>query len=107
MIAGILRAVPVESAVSASMDLLWSARGRRVGRTVSLSSGTGSGLSGLLADGLDRFAEHLPAVPSCVGTCTFAGSTFAGSDLVLQPIMPLDLPVKVRSWELTVYPRSH
>jgi hypothetical protein len=26
---------------------------------------------------------------------------------VLQPIMPLDLPVKVRSWELTVYPRSH
>ena len=31
----------------------------------------------------------------------------AGSDPVLQPIMPLDLPVKVRSWELTVYPRSH
>jgi hypothetical protein len=31
----------------------------------------------------------------------------AGSDRVLQPIMPLDLPVKVRSWELTVYPRSH
>jgi len=30
-----------------------------------------------------------------------------GSDPVLQPIMPLDLPVKVRSWELTVYPRSH
>ena len=29
------------------------------------------------------------------------------SALVLQPIMPLDLPVKVRSWELTVYPRSH
>jgi hypothetical protein len=28
-------------------------------------------------------------------------------DPVLQPIMPLDLPVKVRSWELTVYPRSH
>ena len=28
-------------------------------------------------------------------------------DLGLQPIMPLDLPVKVRSWELTVYPRSH
>ena len=27
--------------------------------------------------------------------------------LGLQPIMPLDLPVKVRSWELTVYPRSH
>jgi hypothetical protein len=26
---------------------------------------------------------------------------------VLQPIMPLDLPVKVRSWELTVYPRSY
>ena len=34
----------------------------------------------------------------------------AGSEgivLELQPIMPLDLPVKVRSWELTVYPRSH
>ena len=30
-----------------------------------------------------------------------------GSDLLLQPIMPLDLPVKVRPWELTVYPRSH
>ncbi|MFI5455919.1 MAG: serine/threonine-protein kinase [Isosphaerales bacterium] len=29
------------------------------------------------------------------------------SDLALQSIMPLDLPVKVRSWELTVYPRSH
>jgi phosphate transport system protein len=30
-----------------------------------------------------------------------------GSDPVPQPIMPLDLPVKVRPWELTVYPRSH
>ena len=30
-----------------------------------------------------------------------------GTGVVLQPIMPLDLPVKVRSWELTVYPRSH
>src|SRR5208337_1578580 len=30
-----------------------------------------------------------------------------GVDRVLQPLMPLDLPVKVRSWELTVYPRSH
>jgi hypothetical protein len=28
-------------------------------------------------------------------------------DSTLQPIMPLDLPVKVRPWELTVYPRSH
>src|SRR5271157_721509 len=27
--------------------------------------------------------------------------------VVPQPIMPLDLPVKVRPWELTVYPRSH
>ena len=32
---------------------------------------------------------------------------FAGSAFVPQPIMPLDLPVNVRSWELTVYPRSH
>ena len=31
----------------------------------------------------------------------------SGSDRFPQPIMPLDLPVKVRSWELTVYPRSH
>ena len=30
-----------------------------------------------------------------------------GSDLNVQPIMLLDLPVKVRSWEMTVYPRSH
>ena len=31
-----------------------------------------------------------------------------GKDVGLQPIMPLrTLPVKVRSWELTVYPRSH
>jgi hypothetical protein len=29
------------------------------------------------------------------------------TQLELQPIMPLDLPVKVRSRELTVYPRSH
>ena len=31
----------------------------------------------------------------------------SGKSGVLQPIMPLDLPVKVRPWELTVYPRSH
>jgi hypothetical protein len=31
----------------------------------------------------------------------------AGNSGVLQPIIPLDLPVKVRPWELTVYPRSH
>ena len=30
-----------------------------------------------------------------------------GSGPVLQPIMQLDLPVKVRPWELTVYPRSY
>ena len=35
------------------------------------------------------------------------GGLQTGTQLVLQPIMPLDLPVKVRSWELTVYPRSH
>src|SRR5271165_658581 len=33
--------------------------------------------------------------------------SFVGSSPVPQPIMPLDLPVKVRSWELTVYPRSY
>ena len=30
-----------------------------------------------------------------------------GTSLILQPIMPLDLPVRVRSWELTVYPCSY
>jgi hypothetical protein len=35
------------------------------------------------------------------------GGIPAGKSGVLQPIMPLDLPVKVRPWELTVYPRSH
>ena len=35
------------------------------------------------------------------------GSTVSGKHGVLQPIMPLDSPVKVRPWELTVYPRSH
>jgi len=39
------------------------------------------------------------------GLCGVTG--FAGSESLLQPIMPLDLPVKVRSWGLTVYPRSH
>ena len=33
--------------------------------------------------------------------------TPVGKSGVLQPIMPLDSPVKVRPWELTVYPRSH
>jgi hypothetical protein len=37
----------------------------------------------------------------------FAVWGFALSAFVPQPIMPLDLPVKVRSWELTVCPRSH
>ena len=36
-----------------------------------------------------------------------SSSGFAGSEPVLQRIVPLDLPVKVRSWELTVYPRTH
>ncbi len=36
-----------------------------------------------------------------------AGMEIRGKSGVLQPIMPLDLPVKVRPWELTVYPRSH
>ncbi len=34
-------------------------------------------------------------------------SLLRGSPFVPQPIIPLDLPVRVRSWELTVYPRSH
>ena len=39
--------------------------------------------------------------------CDRAGARDYEAFLGLQPIMPLDLPVKVRSWELTVYPRSH
>ena len=35
------------------------------------------------------------------------GGKSGGKSGVLQPIMPLDSPVKVRPWELTVYPRSH
>ncbi len=42
----------------------------------------------------------------CAGVRVRGVTGCAGSDRVLQPIMPLDLPVKVRSWELTVYPRS-
>ena len=33
-------------------------------------------------------------------------ASITGNSGVLQPIMPLDLPVKVRPWELTVYPRG-
>ena len=40
------------------------------------------------------------------GIVTHLG-TRKGTGVVLQPIMPLDSPVKVRSWELTVYPRSY
>ena len=46
------------------------------------------------------FAEGFGVLTSDFGVGT-------SQDLGLQPIMPLDLPVKVRSWELTVYPRSH
>src|SRR5271166_1471536 len=46
------------------------------------------------------FAEGFGFLTSDFGVGT-------SQDLGLQPIMPLDLPVKVRSWELTVYPRSH
>ena len=47
-----------------------------------------------------------------LGIKPFAGDNsvsgqFGGQFGVLQPIMPLDSPVKVRPWELTVYPRSH
>ncbi len=42
----------------------------------------------------------------CQGDNSVSGQ-FGGQFGVLQPIMPLDSPVKVRPWELTVYPRSH
>src|SRR5208337_3995127 len=47
-----------------------------------------------------------PYPPSSLSTPRNSPSE-QGKTGVLQPIMPLDLPVKVRPWELTVYPRSH
>ena len=41
------------------------------------------------------------------GKSGVSSSFLPGKSGVLQPIMPLDSPVKVRPWELTVYPRSH
>ena len=52
-------------------------------------------------------ATRLPAIGSRIDSnrCQF---TFPwGKTGVLQPITPLDLPVKVRLWKLTVYPRSY
>ena len=46
-----------------------------------------------------------PVLDACVIRCQFVFP--GGNSGVLQPIMPLDLPVRVRPWELTVYPRSH
>ena len=53
-----------------------------------------------------RFAVSF-AVSSLVFGFRSAGNGAVALRGVLQPIMPLDLPVKVRPWELTVYPRSH
>ena len=59
----------------------------------------GNGRQDIVADDADR--ERLVA---CLERAVRrSGGKFG----VLQPIMPLDLPVKVRPWELTVYPRSH
>ena len=54
-----------------------------------------------------RMAEQDPNNADWKSALAGGAGLETGTQLVLQPIMPLDLPVKVRSWELTVYPRSH
>ena len=51
---------------------------------------------------LDQLCVFLAVIMRSLGEIRCRGKSG-----VLQPIMPLDLPVKVRPWELTVYPRSH
>ena len=63
-----------------------------------------AGFREAVADSLDLVTERMR------GNSGVRGGEFRcqrGKSGVLQPIMPLDLPVKVRPWELTVYPRSH
>jgi hypothetical protein len=48
-----------------------------------------------------------PQSTSCKPTSGPSREGFAVSSFVPKPIIPLNLPVKVRSWELTVYPRSY
>ena len=64
--------------------------------------------------GLGVLSRHLVnSGPDFRSSSSFSGKSGVGSSFlpgksgVLQPIMPLDSPVKVRPWELTVYPRSH
>jgi len=69
--------------------------------------------AGLLEPGLEvrlRGLQSIRVVRAFAWGFGFLTSDFGvgkSQDLGLQPIMPLDLPVKVRLWELTVYPRSH
>jgi len=60
---------------------------------------TKAGVKAAQSRGVPRVNCLLPGNPVSVHHSWKSG--------VLQPIMPLDLPVKVRPWELTVYPRSH
>ena len=73
-----------------------------------LASGCWSGSTGRdwLPAGfhLKGFKLRLSSSPELLARCRFI---ILGKSGVLQPIMPLDSPVKVRPWELTVYPRSH
>ena len=72
--------------------------GSFVGEPVDLTTAQAYALQTEVARLREQRGEKV--IGSKVGGC-------AGSGPVLQPIMPLDLPVKIRSWELTVYPRSH
>jgi autotransporter-associated beta strand protein len=99
--------------------------------TVTFSGGAfsvnGASPAGITSGTLESFGPLVLATGNTVITST-AGSTsgstlvlsspsltrmpgasvnFVGINGALQPIMPLDLPVRVRPWELTVYPRSH
>ena len=98
----------------------WLFRGSTTQRLISLSTLRGDGRLSLRKT---RFSRRAGLARLCrTGLVTrrvsLKGFTFlrgfsfpelrgARSDLGPQPIMPLNLPVKVRSWELTVCPRSH
>ena len=65
---------------------------------------TKAGVKAAQSRGVPRVNCLLPGNPVSGNPVSVHHSWKSG---VLQPIMPLDLPVKVRPWELTVYPRSH
>ena len=84
----------VRDAVSVSVTVITNVTSREIAAAIN---------QGLKAARGERRDGEIPVV-QLVSVLFFK---CRGSDPVPQPIMPLDLPVKVRPWELTVYPRSH